>query len=366
MGSEMSCPCSNHNLGEDLPTPDEDAKIKQDILKEVMKGKLTKDKLLFEYATNNSTLFTKICLIATKNVEAFFQNRNLLIIQKKNEINLYYNTIFIANFLNKDDLTCIILQYKTGNEDRTNLYISPMNEMENPKKKMKQNDYSAVYKVENLNFISKEAERMRDQILNDLYSQLKKQYRFYGIITDSQEDPNDKNYSFIGDNKRQTTPASLNNSAFINPVPASIGKNYKVLYKKSKLTDNLDVRYSISVLYDNLNEENILRILTENKDKTLKSVFEETYFDSSRVNKRRTCYFFIFESNKITPEFDESEFLVVKMDKDRNTPDTFLKDIADKIVMQDGVELLSVINYYYGFFLIFKLDINEFESDFQD
>ena len=353
MGSEMSCPCTNQLELNETPGNDADTAIKKDILNEVMKGKLTKDKLIYEYSSNNNTLFIKVCLIATKNVEAFFQNRNLLIIQRKNEINLYYNTIFISNFLGKDELTCIFLQYDKGNEDRTNLYIQPPAQ-ENLKKKMKNNDYSAVYKVENLNFISKETEKMKDQILNDIYSQLKKQYRFYGIISDSNEDPNEQlSYSFVED-KRSTLTAARKN----------VSKNYKILYKKSKLTDNIDVRYSISILKDELTENNIREMLTENKDKTLKSVIEESYFDSSRENKRRNCYFFIFEGNKITPEFDESEFLIVKIDKERNSPDNFLKDITEKIVMQEGVQLLSIINNYTGFFLVFKLDINEIdESD---
>lgn len=358
MGNEMSCPCSNEYEPME-ETKDPDYAVKQDIIKEVMKGRLPKDKLIYEYSCNNKFLYTKVCLISTNNIEYFFNNRNLLIIEKKSEINYYYNSIFLSNFINQNNLTCIILQFNKDNpnERLTTLNSASFYRDSSSPKKLLNNDYSAIYKVENLNFMSKECDKMKEQLLNDLYSQLKRQYRFLGIVSDEQNEDL-FSMSFISyDQKRFTSNSAL------NTISPNAPKSYKLLYKKSKLTDNLDVRYSISILTQPLNEESILTILRENKDKSLISVFEENYFDSARLNKSKLCYFFLFESNKITPEFDESEFLVVKMDKEKNSPDTFLKDIAEKIVMQEDVELLSIISIKTGFYLIFKMEINELDDE---
>ena len=336
MGSELSCPCgTRQDIEQDAPK-----ESNKDIIEEVMKGKLSKDQLLYEYTTSSDTMSSKICLVSTSNLDAFFAYINLLVIENKYEINLYYNTIFISNFLVQEDLACIILQYKKGQEDRTTYYIKPTS---NSKRSLK-NDYSAVYKVESINFVSNDNEKIQEQILNDLYSQLKKGYRFYGIITDNPEIINKGDFS---------------KSFAVTSKTPKIRKNYKILYKKSKLTDNLDIKYSVVIYENNLTTDSITKVLTENKDKTLKSVIKEHNFEG----KFPYSYFFIFEGNKITPEYDESEFLVVKIEKDKSTPDSFLKDIAEKINLQEGATLLSVINERNGFFLIFKYDITAMDDD---
>ena len=302
-----------------------------------MKGKLSKEDLLFEYKCSNDFYTTKICLTSTKNLESFFLNRNLLIVESKLEINLYYQNIFISNFLNFDSLATILLQFKKEENEKllNNVLISN-------RKGYKTNDYNAIYKVETINFVSNEFIKIKEQILNDLNSQLKKEYRLYGIITDLEELKDD------------SISVNFSNSVFIK------NKTYKILYKKSKITDNLDIRYSVEVLNDRLNSNNISKLLLENKDKTLKSVIRE----NSNNNKYPFCYFFIFEGNKITPEYDENEFLVVKIDKDKSTSDGFLKDIAEKINSQNNAFLLSIINDLNGFFLVFKIDYSA--DDFND
>ena len=333
MGNELSCPCASDY---DFEKPNE-KKNDVNIIEEVMKGKLSKEDLLFEYKCSNDFYTTKICLTSTKNLESFFLNRNLLIVESKLEINLYYQNIFISNFLNFDSLATILLQFKKEENEKllNNVLISN-------RKGYKTNDYNAIYKVETINFVSNEFIKIKEQILNDLNSQLKKEYRLYGIITDLDE---------INDD---TTSINFTNSIYVK------NKTYKILYKKSKITDNLDIRYSVEVLNDRLNSNNISKLLLENKDKTLKSVIRE----NSNNNKYPFCYFFIFEGNKITPEYDENEFLVVKIDKDKSTSDGFLKDIAEKINSQNNAFLLSIINDLNGFFLVFKIDYSA--DDFND
>ena len=96
MGDELSCPCGNRQDITDL----QNNKIHKDIIEEVMQGKLSKDELIYQCSSNNEFLCSKICLLGSKNIEGFFANRNLLIIDNINEINLYYSNIFITNFLN--------------------------------------------------------------------------------------------------------------------------------------------------------------------------------------------------------------------------------------------------------------------------
>ena len=267
-----------------------------------------------QMTTKLDLLTSKICLTSTKNLESFFLNRNLLTAESKLEINLYYQNIFISNFLNFDSLATILLQFKKEENEKllNNVLISN-------RKGYKTNDYNAIYKVETINFVSNEFIKIKEQILNDLNSQLKKEYRLYGIITDLEELKDD------------SISVNFSNSVFIK------NKTYKILYKKSKITDNLDIRYSVEVLNDRLNSNN---------------------------NKYPFCYFFIFEGNKITPEYDENEFLVVKIDKDKSTSDGFLKDIAEKINSQNNAFLLSIINDLNGFFLVFKIDYSA--DDFND
>ena len=333
MGNELSCPCSSDY---DFEKPNE-KKNDVNIIEEVMKGKLSKEDLLFEYKCSNDFYTTKICLTSTKNLESFFLNRNLLIVESKLEINLYYQNIFISNFLNFDSLATILLQFKKEENEKLLNNVLTSN-----RKGYKTNDYNAIYKVETINFVSNEFIKIKEQILNDLNSQLKKEYRLYGIITDLEELKDD------------SISVNFSNSVFIK------NKTYKILYKKSKITDNLDIRYSVEVLNDRLNSNNISKLLLENKDKTLKSVIRE----NSNNNKYPFCYFFIFEGNKITPEYDENEFLVVKIDKDKSTSDGFLKDIAEKINSQNNAFLLSIINDLNGFFLVFKIDYSA--DDFND
>ena len=86
MGNELSCPCATDV---DFDNPKE-KKTDVDIIEEVMKGKLSREDLLYEYNCANDILTSKICLTSTKNLDGFFSNRNLLIVETKHEINIYY------------------------------------------------------------------------------------------------------------------------------------------------------------------------------------------------------------------------------------------------------------------------------------
>jgi len=375
MGDELSCPCGNR---QDITDLQNNNKVQKDIIEEVMQGKLSKDELIYQCSSTNDILCSKICLLGSKNIEGFFANRNLLIIDNKNEINLYYSNIFISNFLNQNDLACVILQYKKGNEDKSQYYLK--NSISNSialshstnysKKKMMKynNDINAIYKVDTINFVSNNREKIKEQILNDLYSQLKKEYFFYGILKYGNSDNIENIYKHNNNNKDINkdfiTPGASDyeiNQSFFNNMSKKIeNKNYKILYKKSKFTDNLEINYSVDILNERLNSNSITKILKQNKDKTLKSVIKEI---NENENEYPFIYFFIFEGNNITPEYDENEFLVVKIEREKTTTDGFLKDIVEKINFEKTATLLTVINDDNGFFLVFKFSFDSIDED---
>jgi hypothetical protein len=375
MGDELSCPCGNR---QDITDLQNNNKVQKDIIEEVMQGKLSKDELIYQCSSNNELLSSKICLLGSKNIEGFFANRNLLIIDNKNEINLYYSNIFISNFLNQNDLACVILQYKKGNEDKSQYYLK--NSISNSialshstnysKKKMMKynNDINAIYKVDTINFVSNNREKIKEQILNDLYSQLKKEYFFYGILKYGNSDNIENIYKHNNNNKDINkdfiTPGASDyeiNQSFFNNMSKKIeNKNYKILYKKSKFTDNLEINYSVDILNERLNSNSITKILKQNKDKTLKSVIKEI---NENENEYPFIYFFIFEGNNITPEYDENEFLVVKIEREKTTTEGFLKDIVEKINFEKTATLLTVINDDNGFFLVFKFSFDSIDED---
>lgn len=342
MGGELSCPCGRRL---DLE-PQIKAKTDYDIINEVMKGKLKKEHLLYEYAVNNDIQSAKVYLISTSTIEGFFANRNLLIIETRHDINYYYNRGFICNFLNQESIAFVLLQYKKGQEDRST-YYSKSKTNNSP---YRHKDYNAVYKVESINFISKENEKIKEQLLNDLYCQLKKEYCLFGIIIDPIETSED-----------MMTHSSSNQMT-------TIKNNYRIVYKKSKLSDNLDIQYYILIYTEKLSSKIITNILKEHRDKTIKSIIGikegggRDPYDNRRSNNDLS-YFFIFEENKKTPEYDENEFFVVKIEKEKSTSDLFLKDIAEKVNMQPSADILTIVNDKRGFFVIFRYNIRSMDDN---
>lgn len=77
MGSELSCPCGNR------PLETEETPYKMDIIEEVMQGKLPPEDIIYTYVYDR----TKVCLIRTDDLEKFFNNRNLLRLPDKKEVN---------------------------------------------------------------------------------------------------------------------------------------------------------------------------------------------------------------------------------------------------------------------------------------
>ena len=282
MGNELSCPCGNRTDIEETPK-----EVSNDILQTVLRGKLTKDQLIYEYTASNDKMKSKVCLLTTVNLEGFFNNRHLLSVDNKREINCYYNLVYVSNFLSQGTLACVILQYKKTQDVSKDSFAN---------KKHAKNDYGAVYKVESINFVSNDPEKVKEQLLNDLYTLLKKQYRFYGIVSDESITPCDNSVTPGYGGNRMSHSMGITPSQSCNDIGNNSNKAYKILYKKSKLADNLDINYTIHVHNNNLTSDAITQILSANKDKTLKSVLKNEH----RTKDKRQCpfwYYFIFEGN---------------------------------------------------------------------
>jgi hypothetical protein len=229
MGSELSCPCGDRNDIEKEEPP----KMNTDIVKEVMRGKLLPEELLYEYTYDQS----KVCLIRTDQLEGFFANRNLLKLSTKKEINYYYNITYITNFLGKNDLVFVLLQYTPGMEDKSfnrsssffntgNSYISS-GQSKKKRSTNKSLDYSANYKVEKVNLVSNEKSKVIEHILNDLNSKVKKDFLFYGIVNDfdNEETPGSNTKQEIEFNLKSSTNSISNK--FYSP------RTFKILYKRA-------------------------------------------------------------------------------------------------------------------------------------
>lgn len=92
MGNDISCPCTG-KTHEDLATPNPDNNKNNQYESINFKAKLESDDILYHYSYG----LTKINLIRTCNLEAFFNSRHLLKVNKKKEvkINLKKNNFFL-------------------------------------------------------------------------------------------------------------------------------------------------------------------------------------------------------------------------------------------------------------------------------
>jgi len=104
MGITDSCPCAGR---ENQPIDDFKKDKKDDILDKLLYGKMTLNNLLYYYDYDH----TKVCLIKTKELNEFFNSKNLMRLPYKKEINYYYDKVSITNFLDYNETTFLILEF---------------------------------------------------------------------------------------------------------------------------------------------------------------------------------------------------------------------------------------------------------------
>lgn len=358
MGSDISCPCSRVDLYEETPEEKEGQS-------RLINGRLSQRDIILDFYNDQ----TKICLIKTESVEAFFNNKSLFRIQSRRENSKYYNSVFICNYLAKNDLTLLILydssvyfhkllQSQTGISSKTPTQtptpkqipsISSVSQLENGK-----------FITERLVLVGSTPNQVMNQMLHNFHMNMKENNNFIGIINDS--------------------PAHQ--------------RQFYVLYKMNYLKVEGSIDYSIQIYKGELSEAVIESILqkNENKFKKLKAVMidftlysneEQIYIIESSMNVNSTYnsisnsngnsngngnngqftspvkstslsvskmkekekpgekekekdiykqfkyYYFIFEENH--NEYIRQEYLIVKMNKKNSPTEVYLQDISMKI-----------------------------------
>lgn len=364
MGSELSCPCGNR-LSIDN---EEETKESSDIIEEVMKGKLLPQQVTYEYIYDQS----KVCLINTDDLEGFFANRNLLKLSTKKEINFYYNLVFITNFMSMNNQIFLLLQYTPGMEDKSFRDISYYNtsSKKSSKKNLANIDFSASYKVEKINLVSNDIKKVVDQIANDLNSNVKKDYLFYGIVSDSEETPADNSMNLNSSHISSGNVLSYMtrpHSSMSNHTPKSL-RSFKILYKRSFLIDNIDCKYTVCRFEGQINPEVVYHIVNEdnNKFKILKAIMidqSESGNATYSTAPEKKNYYFIFEEN-LSSEKKEYDYLVMEMEQGNNTNKIFLQDIAMKLNdFQHPYKLSCIVSDEKRFYLILYADLQDLANE---
>jgi hypothetical protein len=341
MGSELSCPC-----GERQDIHVEESKVKHvDIVEELLKGKLTEDDIFFQFVYGGS----KICIIRNDQFEAFFTNRNFLKLSSKQEINYYYNLVYLTNsvFSFDKNYVLIFMQFTPGLEDKSVRNSSYINSQRTNNRKAKM-DYKTYYKIEIINLVSNEPNKVMEQLLNDLNNNLKKDFLFYGVINDIEE---------IDINPIANFNTKKNYESVSNK------RSYKILYKKSLLKENINCKYSIESYEGFLDRDLLSEILSSEKNskKILKAIIVDSskndfnYYSNGQTPGAPKNYYFIFEENL---EFENNlVYLVIEMTQG-NTPDKiFLQDITIKLNdYQNEYKLCCLLNEEKKFYVIFAAD----------
>lgn len=204
MGTTLSCPCQ-----EKLQDKDQNPPKTVDILMEIMKEKITPDDVLYTFTHDN----TKVYLIKGHQVDGFFANRSFIKLGKSNgDKNLYYNSIYLTNYMSRSDECLIFLQ--------------------NTKKR----NANHIYKISQV----ASAEKFELSFLENLTMMSNKGYKLLGVVS---------------------AGWGCNNT-----------RNYKLIYTKSER----EVTYDIYAYEEKntFNEEKLKSILEKKKTKLLKSIVQ--------------------------------------------------------------------------------------------
>jgi len=351
MGSELSCPC-----GERQDIQVEESKEKHvDIVEELLKGKLTEDDIFFQFVYGGS----KICIIRNDQFEAFFSNRNFLKLSSKQEINYYYNLVYLTNsvFSFDKNYVLIFMQFTPGLEDKSVRNSSYINSQRSNNRKAKM-DYKTYYKIEIINLVSNESNKIMEQLLNDLNNNLKRDFLFYGVIHEIE----DADINYINVPNLPNLPLSSRNKKNYENK-----RNYKILYKKSLLKENINCKYSIEYFEGVLDRDLLSEILSSEKNskKILKAILVDSSkkelqnnsnaHNSHNGNNSPRNYYFIFEENL---EFQNNlVYLVIEMTQGNTADKIFLQDITIKLNdYQNEYKLCCLLNEEKKIYVIFAAD----------
>jgi hypothetical protein len=240
----------------------------------------------------------------------------------------------------------VLLQFTQGNEDRSFIknasYYS-----KNKKRNSTAVDYSTYYKIEKLNLVSVEKNKVKEQILNDLNMNSKKDFMFYGVVNDADEP--------------LYTPGSSTKHV-INSSRVAAPRNFKFLYKRSLLKENLECRYTILHYEGTLDRDVINEYVSSpaNKFKTLKAIMIDSALDNSILKKN---YYFIFEESKCFPE-NGYDNIVIEMEQGNNSNKMLIQDIANKLNdFQLAYKLCCIVSEEKKIYIVLTADQEAVQSE---
>lgn len=342
MGQELSCPCDCSNKIELI---EEKPKLNIDITEALLQGKLQEKEIIFERVSGD----WKVMIIKTRDLIRFFNTKKLRLIYNHKEIFYYYSTVYLTNFL-ANDLSFIIFKHVKGEEDKTNRIIDNRGSF---KRKSISLEDKSIFKVENLNLVSNDKNKIREHILSDINSNLSKDYIFCGIVADSDD------LFPINNNTDYSELKSSINSAPNKRVKSL--RSFQLIYKRVFMRSLLKCSYDVEIFEGELNERNINKLILSDKYKNmlLKAVMLDNNEDKNNV------YYFIFCKNETFPN-EIAEYTLIQVEKGKDKEMLFAEDIARKLeFIQDKFNLACVVTDYVRqkcYFVLVDLDF-DFDMD---
>jgi hypothetical protein len=343
MGSELSCPCGSRTNFEE-PKESSDKKF---LLEEEARLLISDSDILFSCIDED----TKICLIRPSKFEAFFKRIKFFRVEKDNKReDLFYNTVFLSNFVYEDKPCAFIcLHYSDWKKNDSSYFTHTYD----TKKKYYQVGYNTNYKVVEFNFVSKDKDRLCEQLLNDLNRNLTTGYMFFGIINDLENKKDDygvipKKILYKGSMKIDlekviytidTHQGNLSQAAIESIIKKSSNRKKNL---KAIIVDGNNKKNQ----YESLNKTQIEFEKSPTKNGVDKRCFTNRSFMSYNGNvyneSSDRIYFFIYEHVK--DEECDLVYEIVELQQNNVSETSFLEDIAAKFKFSSNFKVNCIVN----------------------
>jgi hypothetical protein len=294
---------------------------------------------------------TKICLIRPSKFEAFFKRIKFFRVEKDNKReDLFYNTVFLSNFVYEDKPCAFIcLHYSDWKKNDSSYFTHTYD----TKKKYYQVGYNTNYKVVEFNFVSKDKDRLCEQLLNDLNRNLTTGYMFFGIINDLENKKDDygvipKKILYKGSMKIDlekviytidTHQGNLSQAAIESIIKKSSNRKKNL---KAIIVDGNNKKNQ----YESLNKTQIEFEKSPTKNGVDKRCFTNRSFMSYNGNvyneSSDRIYFFIYEHVK--DEECDLVYEIVELQQNNVSETSFLEDIAAKFKFSSNFKVNCIVN----------------------
>ena len=199
--------------------------------------------------------------------------------------------------------------------------------------------------------MSNEPKRVVEQLLNDLNTNLKKDFLFYGAINDIEE---------------QELTSNIVNINLKSSYSLTAKRSYKILYKRSLLKENTNCRYTIDTYEGSLDRDSINEILStdKNSNKFLKAIMVDSSKNDNLSSSQQLSknYYFIFEEN--LGYENNLVYLVIEMSQGNTSDKIFLQDITIKFNdYQNEYKLCCLLYDDKKIYVIFAADSDTLDGE---